>query len=158
VPEEVDRRRPRRVLLVAAVGLGVALVPTAGAPVVAQIVTTTSAPLETTTSAPPETTVPETTAPPETTVPPTTAPPATRPPTTRATTTTVAPSTTAGTVATTAPPQAPVPAPTTTAVVQEQATITQDTPDLTAVLAIWVLSILAAAGIVGATWWRSREG
>lgn len=150
-------RRPVLVLGLAAAALVVAALTAGAPPARAQLFpTTTEAPTTTTTVPATSTTAPTT----STSAPPTTAPPATRPPTTRVPSTTAAPTTAAPTTAppTTAPPGPPVPAPTTTAVVApEPATVTQDTPDLGGVLAVWALSILAVVGIMATTWWRNRQ-
>lgn len=50
----------------------------------------------------------------------------------------------------------PEPVTTTAEVSVERVTITQETPDLTGVVAVWVLSILAAVAIMAVTWWRRR--
>lgn len=117
--------------------------------------TTTTAPEQPTTTvvattAPTSTEAPTTTEPPTTTAAPTTAPPATRAPTTEATTT-------APPAPTTAPPGAPTTASTTTVPVDTRQRITQDTPALGGVIAVWLLGIAGVVAVLGAGWWRTRE-
>jgi outer membrane biosynthesis protein TonB len=142
------------VLLLAAATLAlVALAGTDGAPAGAQLLETTTTEEPTTTAPVPETTVPPTTAPPATEPPPpTTAPPASAP----APTTTEAPPPPPETIESTAPPEAPVTGPPTNVVVPERITITQETPDLGAVLTIWALGILGTVATLAVTWWRRR--
>lgn len=130
-------------------------------PAGAQLIPTTTEPPPATTepipetTAPPETTTteapPETTAPPTTAAPRTTSPPATRSPATTGATTTAPPATT-----TTAPPKAPETIPVTTLPVEGRARITQDTPDLGGVLALWGLGILGTLAVLAWGWWRNR--
>lgn len=53
-------------------------------------------------------------------------------------------------------PAPPEPVATTAEVSVERVAITQETPDLTGVMVVWVLSILAAVAIMAVTWWRRR--
>lgn len=120
--------------------------------------TTTTAPEETSTTVVPTTAPTTTEAPTTTATTTTTAPPTTAPPATRAPATTDAPTTTAPPAPTTsAPPGAPTTASTTTVPVDTRQRITQDTPALGGVIAVWLLGILGVVAILGAGWWRSRN-
>lgn len=151
------RRRPRLVLGLAGVALTLAVVASGGErPAVAQLLETTTTIESTTTQPTAETTIPTTTAPPTTAAPATTRPPATRPTTTRPATTGSSSTTAPVTVPTTAPPEPTAPAPTTTVFVPERVTITQETPDLSGVMVLWIVGILGTVATMAVTWWRRR--
>jgi len=122
----------------------------------AQLLPTTTEPPATTEPVPETTTAPETTAPPTTEAPTTTAPPTTAPPPTQPPTT-AAPTTEPPATTTTAPPNAPSSIPTTTVPVEGRARITQDTPDLGGVLAVWGLGILGTIATLAWSWQRNRS-
>lgn len=138
-------------------GLALALGLVAAVPAGAQDDTTSTTPPSTILPDPTSTTAPSTSEPaPSTTAPPTTAPPPTAAPTT-APPTTSPPPTEAPTTTTTAPPQAPPTAPTTTIDVAVGERIAQDTPDLTAIVWLFVLGVLGTAGILAGGYLRNRR-